>query len=344
MNDFFKNLKKDYNKCYDTFCFQNCLKILLGGLGIENAEYYINKSMSFIVNRLDTFELDYEFGIHARSLLPQFDNKVVRLIPEYDYKRVFEENIKYVHEHDPIIVGVDTYYLSYLPYYLKSHGKHAIILTGYNENDHKVEIVDWMEPWYYKGYISDEEFLNARNSQNESDGGMFAGSPVNNNWTKVIDKNGWDATLSQIIRYTIELSLVQYYHPKKLNDVFCGIDALIYIKGMIANLEYQPIEIQAAFLDELHRAFFRLNRRREFWMDFLSNIYKCDGYINPNDILLLLDGVINQNEKWIYRLIKCKMRKKPGYSEDLSNGLDQIIEMEIRIGEMLYSYATNIIV
>ncbi|MBO4864001.1 MAG: hypothetical protein J5517_06530 [Eubacterium sp.] len=341
MNEYYLNLKKEYNKIYNTFCYQNCLNILLGGLNIENPEYYINKSMSLIVHKTDGFDLDIEFGIYARSLLPKYDSKVIRLFPESDYLTVFNENIDYIQQHDPIIVGVDSFHLSYLPYFHKSHGRHTIIMTGYDKVKSEVEIVDWMEPWFYRGYIPVDEFLNARNSLNESDGGMFAGNPVMNNWAKVIDKNGWDASLDEIIKYTLDLSLQQYYFAENHNDAYYGINALEYIKDMINYLEDQPVDIQSMYLDKLHKGFFRINRRREFWKYFLSSIHICEGFENPDLVIQKLDELIDYSEKYIYRLIKSIMRRKPGYSEDLSLRLNQMIDMEKELGGLLYSYTSH---
>lgn len=47
VHDFFYN-DLDYYEGYESFCYQNCLRLLLKAMGISNPWSYINASMSLI--------------------------------------------------------------------------------------------------------------------------------------------------------------------------------------------------------------------------------------------------------------------------------------------------------
>ena len=44
-----------YNRNYDTFCFQNCINYILIENGVRYNEFYINKSMSLIIEKNSDF-------------------------------------------------------------------------------------------------------------------------------------------------------------------------------------------------------------------------------------------------------------------------------------------------
>lgn len=328
-----------FNKSYNTFCYQNCLKYVLESYSVQNAEFYINKAMTMIVGIGGLLEINLYYDYRARSLLPVFSDKVRKYYPDRkDCHAVFEDNLEEIKKGKPIIVDVDSYFLPYSPYYLNSHGCHSLILVDYNEVTDEVLVVDWMEPWCYKGSIKLENFLEARDSENDDDGGMFCGNPIQNNWAE-LDCNGWDKTTEELIYNTIHLSLDQYYFPfgEDINEVK-GVEALKYISNNVAQLENYSEEEQNKYLDRLHRTLFSINRRREFWEDFLLQVKKV-AYSQELGRLIEENQVLIESwEKLLYLVIKLGMRRKPGYARGLAAQMDEVIEAEKEYGEELKTF------
>lgn len=66
-NIFWKNLK--YDSSYESFCFQNCLKILIEAKDIDNPDFFINRSLSLLFDCESYAKMLYTHK-DVRGLLP----------------------------------------------------------------------------------------------------------------------------------------------------------------------------------------------------------------------------------------------------------------------------------
>lgn len=170
---------------YESFCYQNCQKIVLKAQGYSYPELYVNSSISLLFNKKGKTIYTHD---NVRSLLPSIDGYTKRIryentSNEYD---IFNENANYISSNnDVIIVGVDSYYLQYASNYKKNHARHTLILCGYDLFLNVVYVIDWYVPWFYKGTIPLDVFLQSRNSKNEYDGSLYSGKSIDNNWAKI---------------------------------------------------------------------------------------------------------------------------------------------------------------
>lgn len=84
----------------------------------------------------------------------------------------------------PVIVLVDMYYMRYHRAYQKEHGAHAVIITGYNQEEGYVELFDkyGLASCDFDGRFNIDELILARNSDNWL--GTFS-KPINNTWMEV---------------------------------------------------------------------------------------------------------------------------------------------------------------
>ncbi len=207
------NQEQNFYDGYESFCFQNCLRILLESKGFRSAALYINSSLSLIY---DENEDVCKFRTHenVRGLLPSLNDYVKRYYYDSPNKEeIFYENIKYMFTHnEPIIVGVDTYYLPYAINYMKNHAVHTLILAGYDLDRNEVNLIDWYEPWLFKGTIDIDIFLQARNSENPYDGTVFSGVPIQNNWAYIekFDQKETRKLFKEVIQYTMKQYYVDY--------------------------------------------------------------------------------------------------------------------------------------
>ena len=64
---YWKDLK--YDSGYESFCFQNCLKILMEAKDIENTDFFINRSLSLLFDS-ESYEKMLYTHMDVRGLLP----------------------------------------------------------------------------------------------------------------------------------------------------------------------------------------------------------------------------------------------------------------------------------
>lgn len=198
-------------EAYESFCYQNCQRIIL--------EYVYGSQAVLFINTVPTIEIEVGDKLRLRekknfrSLLPSLNKYINRFYYKDDESAedIFKRNIKFVYENKtPIIVGTDTYFLPYSDNYKKKHAKHTLILCGFDLTRDVVYVIDWYSPWFYKGEVDIETFLNARNSKNEKDGTFYSGSPIENNWAYVEKIPHYSA--DKLFDETIRLSKEFYFN------------------------------------------------------------------------------------------------------------------------------------
>lgn len=326
-----------YNKSYDTFCFQNCINYILQSNHIENSEFYINKSMSMNVKKSSNYYLDCHFSFACYDVVPQFMKKVKTNNSTEDAYDVLMNIINDKSESTEIILGVDSYYLPYLPYYKKSHGLHSVILKHIDENKGKVFILDKMDPWMFEGYVDLNEFLQSRKSENKDDGGMFSNIPVKNRW-KEISLLGWNGKIEQLVNQLIRLSIEQYYVAEEDEEEARGIGALSYITKYLKVFNEMNNVEQEKLIAGMHKVIYRLNHRRRFWNDFVKKIPSQYITCTLNDYKKEIIEIDKISEELLYRILIFRVKKNRKFLEDLIDRFNNLIEHEKRNGGKLIQY------
>lgn len=325
-----------YNENYDTFCFQNCINYILQLNHVENSEFYINKSMSMNIKKNSKCNLDYHFSYACYDVVPQFMNNIRTKRSTEDAYDVLMNIIAKKDNSTEIILGVDSYYLPYLPYYQKSHGLHSVIFK-YIDPKQGIFVVDKMKPWMFEGYVNLNEFLQARRSENNDDGGMFSNIPVENRW-KEVSLVDWNGKLEELVQQQICLSIEQYYVAEEDGEEAKGIGALIYIIDYLKKFnELSDVE-KEQLLAGMHKVLYRLNHRRRFWFDFVEKIPErlvtttLKQYKNE---IVEIDKI---SEELLYRVLMLKFKKSDKFLGDLIERLNNLIEHEKRNGGKLIQY------
>lgn len=286
INSLWKN-ELTYYAGYESFCYQNSLRLILESYGVEYAPLYINAALSLNMNVENDSDINFSFVKDSRSFLPEYAEKDKRIYyPEgTDPIDVFKENVKMVNEKETaIIVGADLFYLPYLEFYQKRHGAHTFILCGADTENNKVQIVDWYEPWFHKGEMDTEEFILARNSENPADKHIYSGTPIRNNWTK-ISPDGWEAPPDHLISTVLRLSRQQYFESGDNNGCLC-FGRITDLLKKFANDENDHRDA----MKSIHMGLFDTLKRFQFLKQYLeiSQKYNCDS-----------DAIIEKIDKYI---------------------------------------------
>ena len=315
------NKDPDYYEGYESFCFQNCLRLVLQSYGVENAPLYVNASIFLKFDSTNNNDVQLIVDKNNRSLLPDYLDKVTRVYHPLnsDCDQIFKENMEIVEKDKiPLIVGVDIYYLPYLEFYHKGHGIHTAIFCG-EDAEKKIGIIDWYEPWFFKGLISKEDFLQARNSQNHKDNYMYSGTPIQNNWTK-ISKERWNEAPEKQIRDTLLLTLDQFFEPKENEGVLAFKNIISYLEMLMDN----SLEYDKEIINKLHKGLFGLSKRYSFFKQYIE--IACHAKPELSDLICLLDGFIGTFQSTLLLLYKLSFRNS---SHTLETAIAKLNECEV---------------
>lgn len=262
------NKKIDHYEGYESFCYQNCQRIILEYAYGSNAILFINTVPSIEIEAMDKLRLREKYDF--RSLLPSVNKYTNRFYYKDDESTedILNRNIKFVYENkNPIIVGADTFFLPYSANYKKRHAKHTLILCGFDLTRNVVYVIDWYSPWFYKGEVDIETFLQARNSKNEKDDSYYSGSPIENNWAYIEKIPQYSA--DKLFDETIKLSKKNYFNDSD-NGVIAALSLLLkYISVMENETDYNRV---------FYYMYTLLNRKKIFlqYIEYYSNLKQLD--------------------------------------------------------------------
>lgn len=322
-----------YYDDYETFCYQNCIRQILEYYGISNADLCINACLSIVYKEFEDGNFRIRFDSSAYGVLPSLQSNVIRANDIRDNKIIRLENLEYIKQDYPLILTVDSYYLNYLPFYKKSHGRHTIILAG-EEKEHPY-IIDWQAPWFFKGLISYEELFNARNSINQDDGGIFSGKNIQNNWA-YIKKDGWNINSNSLIEEFFDETKKQLY--KDSNDgMYYGIYALEQLKKRFENVFFLELDKRKLELKKLYNSLYWPSKKRKFFQYYIELIIKKN--ISRYDCISLYEHVSKVNNEWdklLVYILKSSFTGKDDNIKSIIKKIAELIDEEKKLYEMIY--------
>lgn len=317
------DMKLTYYNGYESFCYQNCLRILLQAMGYKHPELYINAAMTLRIQK-KTGGICFEFHDDMRGLLPSLQSNIVRIYEKDDANVMWEKNRTYLSErHEPIIVGVDTYYLPYASNYQKNHAKHTLILCGYDLAEDVVYLIDWYPTWFYRGKVKLDDFLKARSSRNESDGTIYSGSPIENNWACI---NRFEAcTPEDLMKEFLQMSAEKFFFPISEKE---GIEAIAEMCNELkrdCNIDF----------DSSYRSVFAIVRRVSFFTQYLKVYNDYYREIVSKTLYERLNETKGDWEMLQFLFMKQLRSKKEANLMKISKHMESIYQKEKEIGEEL---------
>lgn len=334
----FYNSELSYYEGFNSFCYQNCIRLLLGARKVRNPELYINCSMSLLYEEDKASSALLKSHSGSRCLIPEYSPLVQRHYHNLkdDSLKIFSENMKMVLKSGlPMIVGADTFYLPYAINYKKNHAIHTLLLCGYNSAYENVYIVDWYSPWYFKGTVKLEEFINARNSTNPYDGTVYSGMPILNNWA-VIEGDNPDKTPLELLKIQLGLSVEQYYTQVRTKE-FQGIQALERFFKSIMDVKDYKTECK-----KLHDQLYVAIKRHELFRQFLVNV-NMELKMEPiGKIANGFDEIISMWDIVLMLITKLELTGNEKTKERLRISFARCLEKEFYLGEQVLNLYHNI--
>lgn len=282
---------------YQYSCTHNCCRQLLEYFNVKHADFYINTALDLAIEEREDSLYKYRPIIDPSPFLPKYMDKFHEYIPEdQDYSEVWEINKSKIDEGIPIIVCVDVYYLRYTPVYLRDYYIHDFLLCGYSEVDKNVKVVDWYEPWFFKGKLSLEEFKQARFLDNPEMRYLNHGKSVSNSWIEV-DRDGWKAEVRDLLYDTVSLSRDQYFGRNRRSgkNIQYGYDSMNLIISRLRNCIDEDPKLYKEYYKFLHRQLYLLLQRKRLFKRTLEEGYK---YIPHDSIRQCIDMLNVSIEQW----------------------------------------------
>lgn len=302
---------------YESYCYQNCQRIIVEHRYGAEALMMINTALSIEETTENEIKIKEKKGM--RSLLPSLDKCTHRLYYNLNEneEKIFKDNIKFIFkEKQPIVVGADTFYLPHSNNYRKKHAKHTMILCGYDLEKGVVYIIDWYKPWAFKGEMSIENFLEARNSMNADDGSFYSGTPIGNNWAYIEPIEKYD--IDELFAETIVISRNNYFNFNNMGI----INTLLFVQKYIDSLEEENV---------FERIFFEIYtfiNRKKIFLEYIELYSKLKSQNDYNDFIDILKTNIFCWDVFTVLLLKQSKRYNEKTRIRIVNKMSELIEEE----------------
>lgn len=308
----------EFDAEYESFCYQNCLRILLQSKKIKDPWLYINSCSS--MKYTGFLQLDCHKGV--RGLIPKLQNKVKRIDEIRSTIDVFYENCEFIYTRgEAIIVGVDTYYLPYASNYKKNHAKHTLILCGFDFNRKIVYVIDWYPSWFFKGTILISDFLQARESLNTYDGTIYSGEPIQNNWAYINDLSEKELIPNAALKDFFLESINNYY--SSCDNI--GAQALEHLKNDL-NVYVQQ-DYDKNVIAKLYKSLFLIAKRHNFFLLYLKKSNSTFRY-DFSSLILSQEQVISKWDSFLMILLKLSVLTNDRTVQRFNYAADELINLE----------------
>ncbi len=312
------NKEQKYYGEYETFCFQNCVRQILEYYEVENAFSYINASLSIIMELKSDVDFNIYFDKNAYGVLPSVADGVKRKDDNRSTLDVLQDNYEYIKHGHPIIVTVDGFYLSHLPYYKKRHSRHCMILAG--EKNNNPIVIDWSKPWYYKGEIAKEEFLKSRESINEEDGSVFSGDAIKNNWA-FVEKDIFEQKHESNVLELFELSKKQYLW-KNVDNKYYGVAAYEQLAFILKNIISLSVGERKVHLRSMYNLLYWSVKRKKFFEFYISKAVENE--LIRSSYIELCNYVYELHREWELYMNFLLKASFVGKEEDIKKLIDKL--------------------
>ncbi len=353
---------------YTNDCFQNAYGSLISYLGL-NPDIVLADYLSFVYDRETGFAgVNY---IHKDAASVEFSEEDLNISLEYVnypattyYSKQKEDNSKSIEDDKikitwyieddqnvaysrmkelidsemPVVVIVDMYHMNYHKAYHKEHGLHAVVVTGYNEEENYVEIFDKyrFSNCDFVGQISIDELKLARSSENNS--GRVS-RPIRNLWMEFskseqffYNEDRWRALIKEsCIRMRGERDLLGYK---------CGLDSLEeFRKDLLLKKDLKPEPHLMDLFRFYYSALFRcLSRSRKRFSAFINAIGSSLPENMVNELTNLLKEAADSWEINANLIIRLSITKKMDSIDKLDEQLRIIWNCENTVVDKLYKY------
>lgn len=303
------------------------------------SEKELNTSLPFIY-----FPPTSYFDEHAvqRNNL-KYRDKVQISFFVHDDNRIAEEHMKRLLDSaEPVIAVVDLYEMSYHRAYQKEHGLHAVVVTGYDEDNGTYELFDKYElsSSDFDGTLPKDEINRARTSNNPVTNPVVGDTdrPIRNLWMEVSKDDSFRIKDEQLIEFLQETCLRMHGCSSAI-DGPTGLDRMNDFRVYLLALKDQTLDERAIFMFRTYynTTFKRLARHRKRFNVFIQEA----AHLLPKDMGQVLMELMEDSAKRLDICanisLKLGITKSKRLLDDIDKHLNAIIEVESQVIGLLES-------
>ncbi|GIQ71269.1 hypothetical protein XYCOK13_40930 [Xylanibacillus composti] len=268
------------------------------------------------------------------------DGITIRWYIHDDYEVAAERTKELIDAGKPVIAFVDMHEMNYHPYYQKDHQLHAILITGYDEEQRKYDLFDKykMGNCDFDGQLSYDDIRKGRTAEipivNPIVGEIKR--PVRNLWVEVDASEGFALTedkLKSILRKSRETMLGE----RTILGHACGLARIDALRQSLISKKGQELDEKTVFMlgNYYLQNFKGISRSRLRFKAFLEQI--ADKL--PSEPVQAMIGDLEESAKqWQVSstlALKLARSKRESILDDLNRQLQLIVETEGRVVEQM---------
>ncbi|WP_027086226.1 BtrH N-terminal domain-containing protein [Cohnella panacarvi] len=302
---------------------------------VEFTEEELNSSMEFAYLPPTAIYLEQ----NKPGLLPEYKDRLqIRLLIQDDPAIAYRRTKELLDAGRPVIAVVDLHGVSYHRAFKREHGIHAVVLTGYDEENQIYELFDKykLSSSDFDGTLPMEEIMQARSAlclQNNPITGPFS-RPVRNLWMELEVGEEFRVT-EERIRAIIRQSSLRMKGLQPVHGRVCGLERLEAFRQSLLDkkeIVFDELEVYR-FRTYYNRSMKGLSRQRKRFQAFIQ---EASALISiPGDVCAELNEELEASAmRWDIAAnlsLKLGIARKPAILDELCEQLRFIREAETKV-------------
>ncbi len=314
-----------------------------------NYLYRMNTSVEFTEEELNT-SLEFVYLPATVSFSSDFiNNNRIRYKDRVNINMYIEDdsNVAYsrlkelIDNGKPVVAAVDLYYMKYHRAYMKEHGIHCVVITGYDEENGCFELFDKfkLSSSDFDGILPIAEVNQGRVSDNPLSWGDMSKRPIRNLWMEICTDKAFNVNDEKLINVLRE-SCMRMTGSRNILGHKCGLDMLEAFEKDLLLKKEEVLDVTRIYWYRayLNISFKNIARNRKRFMIFV----KETGRLLPEHLVTEVCNCLEESSKlWdISASIALKMgiKKSLVLTGELVRQLSEIRRQESHLVERLDSY------
>ena len=326
-----------YDPIFKFFCAHSACGQLMDFYGIKNAFFHLNCSFDIEVTGIGK-DSAAPF-ISRMDTSPVFDSSLYQFWCETgqtscdEIRRI---NAASIAAGQPVILGVDQFYLPYHCEFGKKHGAHAVILYGFDCGH--AFLLDQSENNCFKGKVNLHDLECARRSENSWNGSINTGGNIKYASIVLRGQDIEEATLKHV-KKTIRATYQKYYlAAKRQPGAVCGSLCVEFFKDYIRNVDRR--RSYNAYFMYLYAAVLPLCAKKSLFQVYLE---RAAQQFCGHGLAALIENMRAVNKVWgVFLKVLLKSAHTTQFSEkafcDLLHSMDEAIQFEKNLEKVFAAF------
>lgn len=190
------------DEAFRVFCAHKAALAVMDYYGIADGIFYLNNSMEFRCERDECLPGRYRVFINYMPILSALRGQSEFIYGD-DHRNIWKRNQKQIFKGCPVIIGVDPFFLPYHAQYGSSHGAHAVVLYGFDDERQRAFLLD---EGCFNGPVDYQQLHRARLSENSWNFSINTGEALRYA-SLTLSVTGWPVVSNSLIDLHLQESM-----------------------------------------------------------------------------------------------------------------------------------------